>query len=268
MRIVPHCSRSLFRVALMSLMLAICGAPTQAGDSQQVLARQLREAPQASVRVSAALRLGKYTTRSSRQALELALVDREAGVRAAAAASLQRIGDQRALAALEPLLEDESAAVRRQARSAIESLRRSHPSDQVTVALGDMHNSSKVRSKVFGPIIGAMARKTLERQPGVRVGAAASDPAPELLLEGQLLRLETHFDTEGLRVSAAVEFVITKLPDRLLRGRVSGAATVHAERAQSGAAAQLRQLRREAVEGAARSALSQARAAWRPAADE
>ncbi len=249
---------SLLRSALLSFCLALPSATVSAEPSQQALQQQLRS-KRAEQRVSAALGLAKHKHASTRRALEAALKDPIPKVRAAAAAALQRLGDRRAVVKLEPLLQDDNEAVRRQAKSAIDSLERSADADSVAVGVGDVRNRDGKRSRAFGPIIKRAAEQTLSSLPGVRVHRAASS---ELLLEGQLVRLEGRSRADAYAVSATVEFVITEMPNRLIKGRVSGAATVMGERRAAKNRKLRSELQREAVAAATQSALSDAQRAF------
>lgn len=253
------------RIEHLLIFALACAATLPSSESfaeptTSVLLQQLR-AGQVRARVAAALQLGKHKQESTRAALEAALGDPIAQVRAAAAAALQRLADRRAVPKLVPLLEDESPAVRRQAASAIEALKAAPAPELVDVEVGAVRRAPGIDDAALTPLIVATAKDTLRRLPGVRV---SRDQAPRLLLEGQLLRLEGKAEKNAYTVSARVEFVITKMPNRLIHGRVAGAATAYGDvdvRERPGA---LRELRRQAVRAATQSALADASLAFRP----
>ncbi len=259
MRIFKYRS-SIICSALLALGLALPSATVSAEPTATALQQQLLS-KRADVRVRAALGLGRHKQVSVRLALEAALKDPVPKVRAAAAAALQRHGDPSAVPKLEPLLRDASEAVRRQAKSAIESLERAAVVDAVAVGVGDVRDRNGVRSRAFGPVIKRTATRTLSSLPGVIVDG--SPASTELMLEGQLVRLEGRSRSDAYAVSATVEFVITEMPNRLLKGRVSGVATVMGERQAAKNKRMRRELQLEAVTAATESALSDAERAFR-----
>lgn len=257
-------SPNLRRTFLISSLLIATTLPSLESAAEPpaaALYEQLRS-KRVGVRVAAALRLGSHRHPATRLALEAALSDPVAKVRAAAAAALQRLGDRSSLPHLLPLLEDESPAVRRQVQVAVAALKAEPETEHVDVEVGRVRRVRGVGDAALSPLIVATAKSTLRRLPGVRVTVRE---APGLLLEGQLLSLDGQARKHAYTVSARVEFVITRMPHRLIHGRASGAATAYGEVDAHKRPESLRRLEREAVQAATQSALADASAAFRPA---
>ena len=113
--------------------------------------RDVTEADDFRVRVSAALTLGKSHGEGVRPLLEQALSDGHPAVRTAAAAALAAYGDPAAIPALERLSGDASASVKAQAKASIATLQKvaQNPwlNARYVVQLGDMKNR-RVRGKI------------------------------------------------------------------------------------------------------------------------
>ncbi len=252
---------TLLRALLMVSLLGLGNASLAGDDVAELTARLNDGASSVSARVRAALRLGTFQQASARRALERALRDHDAQVRGAAAAALGRIGDERSLAALRPLLADSSSTVRRQASTSVTQLEQGKAVRSVHVALGVAQPRSR-SGRSLGPVIERAAQRALRDVPGVELTSKDAGSV-QLLLEGQLVRLEGKAGNGYYAVSAKVDFVITSMPQRLIRGRMSGAATVHGEATAGRDRKALRELHRDAVAAATQSALTQARAALR-----
>jgi hypothetical protein len=244
--------------ALLAISLLGVGDASLAADGVAELSARLGRGT-VSTRVQAALGLARFTEPNARRALERALGDSNAQVRGAAAAALGKVGNKGSLERLRPLLKDPSPAVQRQVRAALARLESRAVPKAVHVALGvakprDADDSS------LGPVIERAAQRALRGLPGVEL-TSKDNGVVELLLEGQLVRLEGKSGDGYYAVSAKVDFVITKMPQRLLRGRMSGAATVHGEAKAVRDRKALRELHVDAVVAATASALTQAQLA-------
>lgn len=240
------------------------------GGTLSQLMRQLATASDFRVRLQAALELGKFKGKNVRVALERSLRDPSPAVRASAAAGLQSHGDRSAIPALSALASDPSGAVRRQAQTAIETLRAAGVGASYVVQIGRVRSAPEMSTEAFGQSVQRVARDSLGRLPGVVLATEAGpldEALPTLSFDGTVASVSQGPRGELFAVSARVEFVISQLPGRVLKGRIRGAATVHSERAAAGRKSDVQRLRREAVEAAAASALSDAARALREAAD-
>lgn len=265
----PRRLRRAVFVAALGLCSGFCftvTVPAEAvwaggGDATR-LEERLRAATDFRVRMQAALELGKRRASSSRSALEAALrSDQSSAVRAAAAAALEHLGDPRALDALRRARDDGSDAVRNQVASAIRSLE-SNTSATYIVTLGTVQSDSTVRAGSVGKSLNRLARRRLSRLPGVKIESEnAAGTSPNVLLEARISRLAERRDGGSLEVSAKVDFVLSKMPGREIKGRLTGAATVRGDaKAKS---REIEQLQVEAVEAAADSALDNVERALR-----
>jgi hypothetical protein len=88
---------------------------------------------------------------------------------------------------------------------------------------------------------------------------------PDVLLEARISRLNERRNGGGLEVSAKVDFVLSKMPGREIKGRLTGAATVRGD--GKAKAREIEQLRMEAVEAATDSALDNVERALRAAVE-
>jgi hypothetical protein len=115
-----------------------------------------------------------------------------------------------------------------------------------------------------------VARRRLSRLPGVHVKADAEPApaaAPEVLLDARISRLRERQSGPTLEVSANVDFVVSRMPGREIKGRLSGKATVHGDANAKNRARELQQLQIQAVEAAADSALDNVERALRAAVE-
>lgn len=226
------------------------------------------------MRVTAALRLGKQnqlgprTKERVRKALEQALSDRSSSVRASAAAGLQRLGDRRALPALRRARQRATASgsdsVLRQIDQAMSALVKSEFRPQYLVELGKVRVSSRVRNQALNRHLKRVARRNLGQLPGVVLkeqASADSSKLPSLVFDGTLRKLHERQEGDAYAISARVDFLISKLPGHVIKGRISGGATVHGGPSAPTSRAELRRLRREAVSAATQSALENAQQA-------
>jgi len=265
--------RAVF-VAALGLCSGFCftvTVPAEAvwagGGEAGRLEQQLRTSKDFRVRLQAALELGKRRAMASRDALESALGgDDSSAVRAAAAAALENLGDPRALSALRRAQSDTSDAVRNQVASAIRSLE-AGTSVKYVVGLGDVQADGSVRGKTVSQSLQRVTHRRLSRLPGVKVEADPDGPKakPDVLLEARISRLNERRNGGGLEVSAKVDFVVSKMPGREIKGRLTGAATVRGDAKAKGR--EIEQLQVEAVEAAADSALDNVERALRAAVE-
>lgn len=240
-------------------------------DGVTELKRQLQEETDWRMRVQAALRLGKMQHPAARPALERALSDGSPSVRASVAAALQVHGDKRALPALRKLLTDESELVRRQATTAVRALEGPANGPSWLVEVGKVRVNERVSARALDTHVKRVARHNLSNVQGVVMnGPGAEGAAPEipkLVFEGTLHELKERRQGSVFAVSAEVEFVITKMPEHLIKGRISGGATVHGEPWAPTKKEEIGRLRKEAVEAATESALRNAERAIRAATE-
>jgi hypothetical protein len=187
------------------------------------------------------------------------------------AAALQVYADPRSLPCLRERLTDESALVRRQVTTAIRSLETPARRPAFLVEVGEVRVSERVGTRTLDAHVKRVAHHNLGNLPGVVIKGAqpqgSTEQLPILLFDGTLHALRERREGQVFAVSAEVEFVITKLPERLIKGRISGGATVHGEASAPTRKDELERLRKEAVEAATESALRNAERAIRAAAE-
>jgi hypothetical protein len=248
-------ARRLLLVASLGLGAGLCASPSGpatvwAEDDVAHLERQLISADDFKLRVHAALELGRQRSRGSRIALERALKDQSAAVRAASAAALKTLADPRSREALVAAQNDSSDAVQNQVAAAIRALDAA-ASVAYVVGLGEVEGDSTAAGKSLQKV----ARRRLSRLPSVKVKGDA-DPTstlPELLLDARISRLKEKRSNSGVEISAKVDFVLSRMPGREIKGRLTGAATVRGS--VHARPRELEQLKMEAVEAATDSAL-------------
>jgi hypothetical protein len=238
------------------------------GDSSR-LEQQLGTAKDFRIRVQAALELGKRKSTGARLALERALGDDSSAVRAASAAALKSLGDPRALPSLRAAGNDRSEAVRNQVAAAVQALSEADSVSYV-VGFGQVDGDRTVKGPAVGQTLERVARRRLSRLRGVHVKAGserAAPSAPELMLDARVTRLDERRSGPTLEVSAKVDFVLSRMPGREIKGRLSGRATVHGDANAKNRARELQELQIQAVEAAADSALDNVERALRAAVE-
>ncbi|HEY3236527.1 MAG TPA: HEAT repeat domain-containing protein, partial [Polyangiaceae bacterium] len=209
-----------FKGVVVAIALAV--APSAVAESSEAgLVKELRGAPDFRVRVQAALQLGKLKSDGARTALEAALNDKEESVRAAAAGGLKKIGDKRSLAALQRHREDESEAVQRQVADALKSLggaAKSAKKPKLLVQLGDMQNTTAVKSEKALQALRETSRQKLDELPEVGVVDTAPKSSegklPVVLMTGRIERLKMSRDGSDVIYSARVEYILYRMPGR------------------------------------------------------
>jgi hypothetical protein len=273
-------SRSLRRAlgcALVAAALATTAASVSQAQDSTATMRDLAEASDFRVRVSAALVLGHTRPEGAREALEEALGDAHPAVRVAAARALGALGDPAALGALEHRLgQDSSPSVAAQLRVAITQLRRATGSDEASadarhlspgvryvVELGSMRNHSSVggaRGAELEQVLSDAARARAQVMRGTTLidgdetlrQQAAAKHIPVMTLDGNVTQLTEARVGGGTQVQVHVEFAIRR--GQTLKGTVSGAATTFgpgSELTDQGR----RKLQEDAVAAAVQSAL-------------
>jgi hypothetical protein len=260
------------RIAELTTIVAlVCGSarlsPAQSYDPK----REISSAEDFRVRVGAALALGRSHADGARQALEKALSDPHPTVRTAAAAALAALGDAAAVPALERRLSAESSeSVRSQMRNTVTTLKgggaaaspgTSPAKARYALQLGSMKNLSGVRGQELGNVLRQSAQKRVADLPGALIVDEAAGKVkggvPVLVLDGSLTRIAQQSHANGsLGITAQVEFTVRKVPENVLRGALSGAATsVGTTSSVAAAPKRLAVLQDQAVEGAVESAM-------------
>jgi hypothetical protein len=272
-------SRSLRRAlgcVLVGAALASTAAGVSRAEDPSATMRDLAEASDFRVRVSAALVLGHTRPDGAREALEAALADGHPAVRVAAARALGILGDPAALGALQRRLgQDSSSSVTAQLRVAIAELRRAgsdgqgddarhlSPGARYVVDLGSMRNHSAIggsRGEELTQVLAAAARS---RAQAMRAGVFVEDDEslrqqasarhmPVITLDGNVTQVTESRVGGGMQVQVRVEFAVRR--GQTLKGTVSGAATTFgpgSEITEQGR----RKLEEDAVQAAVQSAL-------------
>lgn len=272
-------SRSLRRALgclLVGAALASSAGVSRAEEPSATM-RELADASDFRVRVTAALVLGHTRPDGAREALEAALGDGHPAVRVAVARALGALGDPAALGALQRRLgQDSSSSVTAQLRVAIAELRRAADSDshgddarhlppgvRYVVELGSMRNHSSVgaaRGEELAQVLSTAARARAQAMRGstfvdgdesLREQAAARH-IPVITLDGNVTQVTEARIGGGTQVQVHVEFAVRR--GQTLKGTVSGAATTFGpgpEITEEGR----RRLEDDAVQAAVQSAL-------------
>lgn len=230
------------------------------------------------VQVQAALILGKSGDGRALSALRGSLNDKSVAVRAASAAALGTLGDPAALPALRRALGDKNAAVDRRIAATIQVLEKAQR--QQLVARRNAKVLIKIQgfdggnSRVSNEALGAVAqasRKALANMETVALLNASEDPAqaskrhrrPVVVMRASLSKLGTAKRGAETVISADVEFLVERFPERSIMGKLSGNASAQAEASSARARTDLQE---EAVAAAVQSALRRSEAALLAAA--
>jgi hypothetical protein len=244
-------SRSLRRAlgyVLVGAALASTAAGVSKAEDPGTTMRELADASDFRVRVSAALVLGHTRPDGAREALEAALGDGHPAVRVAVARALGTLGDPAALGALQRRLgQDSSSSVQAQLRVAIAELRRAGESDspgddarhlapgvRYIVELGSMRNHSSIAGSRGDELAQVLVTAARARAQAMRGAAfiegddslrqqAAARHVPVITLDGNVTQVTEARVGGGLQVQVKVEFAIRR--GQTLKGTVSGAAT-------------------------------------------
>jgi hypothetical protein len=219
------------------------------------------------VRVQAALQLGKLKESKALEPLIKALDDKEASVRAAAAAALKTLGDKRAV---EPLREhrlDRSDAVRAQILASITALTAEErkKTAKVFVKLGSIRNGSDTESIAVKAAV-ETSRAKLNELPEVWVldenedaeGESKTRKVPLVLVTGRIQKLNVSKQGSEIVYSAQVEYVVHRMPEQAIAGKVSGSASATLTESEAKDKDKRAELRRTVLEAAVASALRRA----------
>jgi HEAT repeat protein len=254
-------------LCLVVVAWAICARPlVSAAQDVDSARRDVTEADDFRLRVSAALVLGKSHAPGARPLLEQALSDGHPAVRTAAAAALAVYGDPGAIPALERASNDASASVRAQVRTSLATLRRGNvgpwQNAHYVVQLGEMKNRSGVRGEQPSGILRSATHSRAAALPGVVVAdspdalaEAANRHLPVLALDGAIQRLTQGQRDNDLLVGAQVEFSVRRIPEQSLKGTLSGSATSIGSVSALANPNVIAELQNQAIEGAVESAL-------------
>jgi hypothetical protein len=234
---------------LVGAALASTAAGVSRAEDPSVTMRDLAEASDFRVRVSAALVLGHTRPDGAREALEEALGDAHPAVRVAAARALGSMGDADALPALEHrLAQDASASVTAQLRASIVQIRHANVAEPATgdarhlpagvrylVELGSMRNHSGVggaRGEELEQVLADAARTRAQAMRGTVLiddgddslrRQAAARHVPVITLDGNVMQIAEARVGGGTQVQVHVEFAVRR--GQTLKGTVSGTAT-------------------------------------------
>jgi hypothetical protein len=267
--------RRAFACVLLGAAITSTASITRAEDPSATM-RDLAEASDFRVRVSAALVLGHTRPEGARAALEEALGDGHPAVRVAVARALGTLGDPAALGALQRRLgQDSSPSVVAQLRASIAELKRNAGTDSSTdagrlppgvrylVDLGSMRNHSVIggqRGEELAQVLGAAARSRaqsmraavfVDGDDSLRQQASARH-LPVITLDGNVIQVTEARVGGGTQVQVRVEFAVRR--GQTLKGTVSGAATTFGPGADITEDAR-RKLEEDAVQAAVQSAL-------------
>jgi hypothetical protein len=267
--------RALGGVLLGAALAGTAAAPARAEDPG-VTMRDLAEASDFRVRVSAALVLGHTHPDGAREALEEALGDAHPAVRVAAARALGTLGDTDALPAMQRrLAQDSSASVKARLRASIGQLRSAAGTEEAQsgrlpanvrylVELGTMRSHCGVapaRGEELEAVLGGAAEaraKTMrgtvlveDGDDGLRRQAAARH-VPVITLDGNIIQMTESRVGGGTQVQVRVEFAVRR--GQTLKGTVSGAATTFGSGGDLTEQSR-RKLQEDAVQAAVQSAL-------------
>jgi HEAT repeat protein len=253
--------------ALACTLLLVTGA---AGDTElDSLVRRLESGGDFRVRVQAALQLGKTHDPAYTSALGRALDDKNDSVRAAAAAALKTLGDPDAIDHLRESRLDRSPAVRRQVLDALAFLETRLREMKVVVKIGRIRNSTNVNSPAAVSTLAVASRRTLGSLEAVGVVGESQDvnevakrrKLPALLLTGSIRKMGVEKSAGALIYSAQVEYVLHRMPEQAIAGKMTGSASTRASAEEASDSHRRAELRDAVLEAAAQSALKRARSA-------
>jgi hypothetical protein len=254
-------------VGLFALCVAVIAI---AAPQLSELIERLENGGDFRVRVQAALELGRIKDTSAREPLEKALDDKHASVRAAAAAALEKLGDVQALPALRLHRLDASPAVRRQVREAIVALEMDERKQgaKVLIKLGVMRTATTGASSVVQALTRA-SRSQLSQLPEVHVLEESEDAdtasnghkLPVVLVTGRVQKLQVSRQGRDVTYSAKVEYVLHRMPEQAIMGKVSGSASATASEAEVRDKRKRAELRQAVLDAAVASAVRRTPAA-------
>jgi hypothetical protein len=284
-------TRPLFGVLVLGALL-FGAAPAQASD-HSVLIKMLEDGNSFRVRARAAMALGRTKDGSAVGALERGLSDPHAAVRAACATALGRVGTASSVPRLRSATSDQSPRVVEQAKIALrmiatrDSLARGSSATpaavvatpresrlegaRFAVVLGEVRNRSGFQGRDLALLVHDRMFYELDQMPQVAVFKLAEMDGRLLRqirarkihifrVEGNLTTIEATLSSAGHRVRAEVSLLLLDEPERILRSMLRGAAT-GMEEPRGPEASQRRLLARQAITGAVRSAVTNAKRA-------
>lgn len=264
-----------FRFALVAVFLVSLSSSAIGGNDVTRLSRQLSQDKDFRMRVQAALELGKSADGRALQPLYKALRD-------PSAAALKTLGDPAALPELAKHNGDENESVRRQVAGAIWALKAQKTRDEdrrryakVLVKLGKLHNGTNVSSSQALFAVKKASRSELDRLPGIAVlnasedveGAAAAHRLPVVLLTGSIRQLDATKEGSEFVYSAAVDYVVHRMPDQSIVATVTGRAQARASEVEVRDRKRREALRLEVIDAAVASAIQRTPRALLAAAD-
>jgi hypothetical protein len=255
--------------AALGLVAVTTGARPSSAQDVTTAERDIASADDFRVRVSAALLLGRTKPPGARLLLERALSDAHPAVRTAASAALAALGDPAAIPTLERRASSESSpSAKAQMRTAAASLRHTAQSPwqgvEYVVLIGAMKNSTGVRGDQASNVLRAATvtrAKTLQGAVVTDGGDASllreatSRHLTVLVLDGALQRLSQSQRAAQLAIDAQVEFTMRRMPEQMLKGTLSGAATSIGSMSALANPTLVAQLQNEAIDGAVESAM-------------
>lgn len=262
---IKRLARSL---ALVSSLMFIAQGAWGDPDLLQ-LEKQLSRASDFRMRVQAALQLGKSKDTRATRPLIRALDDKDVSVRAAAAAALKTLGDPEALPALRENRLDRSPIVRQQVQESIISLETRMKEVRVLVQMGSMKDRSS-SGKQAVVVLEHASRKTLQSIREVNVVSDSDNVIevakrrnlPALMMTGSIRSL----NAEGDLYTAKVEYVLHRMPEQAIAGKVTGSASAKASPVELKDPRRRDKLRDEVLFAAVESALRRAQPALLQAA--
>jgi len=240
----------LSRVVLLSGALALSASTaaldvSAAGGGTGIteLTRKLRS-NDFRMQVQAALILGKSGDARALPALTASLKDKSVAVRAASAAALGTLGDPAALSALRRAKDDKNSAVRRRVAATIFALetqqhrQKSERREAEVLVKIEGFNSlvSGDTSAALGAAVQA-SRKAIKKMPSLALLNASERPEaaskrhkrPVVVVRASLKTLSTKNIGSETQVTANIEFIVERFPQRSIMGRISGNASIRAE---------------------------------------
>jgi hypothetical protein len=233
------------------------------------MVQQLEKSADFRLRVQAALQLGKSKDTRATRPLAKALDDKDVSVRAAAAAALKILGDPEALPALRQNRLDRSPVVRRQVNQSIIALETRMKEVRVLVQVGSMKNRTADVSKQAVVILEHASRKALQSILAVNVIGDSTDVMqvakrrrlPAVMMTGSIHTLDAQPDGSSMRYTAKVEYVLHRMPEQAIAGKVSGTASAKTSSVELKDQRRREELRDQVLFAAVESALRRAQPA-------
>ena len=261
--------KRIARVLIASASLFLVTPGAWGDPDQSELVQQLSRSSDFRMRVQAALQLGKSKDTRATRPLVKALDDENVSVRAAAAAALKTLGDPEALPALKQSRLDRSPIVRQQVQESIVSLETRMKEVRVLVQVGMMKDRS-ASGKQAVAVLDHASRKTLQSMPTINVVGDSDDVMsvakrrnlPAVMMTGSIRSL----DAQGEFYTAKVEYVLHKMPEQAIAGKVSGSASAKVTSVELSDPHRRDKLREEVLFAAVESALKRAQPALLQAA--